>query len=93
MTDQQWLGLTCREFDALLKRKEANDRREDIRAGIIAAAVVNYSMCHPEKMVSPLDFVPGLKKKDDGFDLRTLSPEEQAEYVKKQFAKKIFRRK
>lgn len=81
-------------FDALLKRKQVQDRREDFRTGIIAAAVVNFSMCHPEKHVSPMDFVPQMPgEKQDEFDLSKLDPKEQAAYVRSLFKKRQMRRR
>lgn len=62
-------------------------------AGTVAAAVVNFSICHPEKIISVEDFVPGGKSVKADFDLRTLSPEDQAKYVKGQFSKKIYNRR
>ncbi len=80
-------------FDLLLKRKEAKDRREWYQTGTIAAAVVNFSMCHPEKQVSAEDYVPGIKQEKKEFDLTKLSPEDQAKYVLGQFSKKIYNRR
>lgn len=50
-------------------------------AGITAAAVYNSGFSPPDKPVSPLDFVPGEPKKDEGFDLRKLDPDQQAAYI------------
>lgn len=79
-------------FDALISRKEAADKSEFCRAGIVAAAVINHSFSPPDKAVSPLDFVPGIKK-SDGVDISGMSPEEQAIAVKNMFRKKKFRRR
>lgn len=74
-----------------------HERMEYIHTGIIAANIVNFSMGHPEKPVSPLDFVPEIYRKLEGgqeeFDLRKLSPEKQAEFVKNTMFKKVFRRR
>ena len=91
ISDTEFGELTPHLFDLLLQRKQAQDKQEYYRAGIIAAAVVNFSMGHPDKPVSPMDFVPGVKKKD--FDLSTMTPEEQAKFVKGMFGKKIYNRK
>lgn len=85
--------MTPRMFDFLLKRKQAADRQEYYRAGLIASAVINFSMCHPEERVTAEMFVPGIKEEDTKFDLTKMSPEAQAKYVRKQFGKKVFRRK
>jgi hypothetical protein len=91
LSDNEFGSFTPHLFDLLLQRKQAADRLEYYRTGIIAAAVVNFSMGRPEKPMSPLDFVPGVKKKD--FDLSTMSPEDQAKYIKGMFSKKIYNRK
>lgn len=93
LTTKEFGRLTPKLFDLLLKRKEVADKQEWRRAGVIAAAVVNFSMCHPEKMVSPEDFVPGKKEPKEEFDLQKLPPEEQARFIKNMFAKKEFRQK
>lgn len=81
-------------FDALLARKEAQDQRENIQSGVIAAAVVNFSMVHPEKPVSPMDFVPqstrGKKAQVQEVDMRTWSAQEQADYIRNLFKKKVY---
>jgi hypothetical protein len=89
--------LTHALFSELLERKRIAERNEFIRAGIIAAAVINI-MGAPDKPVSELDFVPPYlqeptDKTRDDFDLRELSPEEQARYVLAQFRKKTFVRR
>jgi len=84
--------MTPRLFDLLLKRKEAADRQEWRRAGVVAAAVVNFSMCRPEKPISPEEFVPKTKATKE-FDLRDMTPEQQAKYIKNMFSKKTYRRK
>jgi hypothetical protein len=89
--EKEFWSLTPKLFNLLLERKEAADRQEFLRSGIIAAAVVNFSMCHPDKPVSPTDFVPGYKKKN--FDLRDMDPKEQAKYIRNMFSKKVFNRK
>jgi hypothetical protein len=94
LTDDEFGELTPELFDALLKRKEANDKVAFIRTGIIAASIVNHSFSPPEKPVSPMDFVPGVGVNEGSqIDLTKLSPEAQAAYVLKQFGKKQFRRK
>lgn len=83
-------------FDALLDRKRIADRQAYVRAGIIAAAVVNFSMGAPEKPVNELDFVPDYlreKDKEEDFDLRRLTPEQQAAYVLNQFTKRTYQKK
>jgi hypothetical protein len=45
-------------MDALLKRLERARRDVEIMPAQIAACVVNFSMGHPKKPVSPKDFMP-----------------------------------
>lgn len=97
LSDADFGKLTPRLFDALLARKEAQDTRENIRAGVVAAAVVNFSMVHPDKPVSPMDFVPqgrhSKKAAAEEVDMRTWSAEEQTKYIKSLFKKKVFTHK
>ena len=61
-----------------------------MRAGIVAAAVINFSMCHPDEKVSMMDFVPGEKKADGS--LSGLTPEQQAAKIIEAFGKKTYTR-
>lgn len=54
---------------------------------MVTAAVINFSMCHPEDPVSPMDFVPGEKKETN---LMKMDPEKQAQYIINQMLKKKF---
>jgi len=72
-------------FDALVARREEEERNEFIRAAMITAAVMNFSMCHPEEHVQVMDLVPGEKK---AVDLTKLSPEEQAAHIMNELSKK-----
>jgi hypothetical protein len=45
-------------MDALLRRLERAQREKELMPAQIAACVVNFSMAHPKKPVSPLDFMP-----------------------------------
>jgi hypothetical protein len=82
--------LSPRTFHALLKRKQQADREKFLRAGIIASAVINFSMGAPDNPVTPQDFMPRDPNEAE-FDLRTLSPEEQKAYVIDQFSSKKMR--
>lgn len=55
--------LNLKEFDALVKRKEAANNRARYNAGLITAAVLNTAWAgDPNRTpANPLDFVPGLK--------------------------------
>lgn len=79
--------MTYGLFEALLDRKQAETEQDFLRAGIVAAAVINFSMGHPDEPVSPMQFVP---KQKEEVDLSKLSPEEAARHVMGQFGKKKY---
>jgi hypothetical protein len=41
------------------------EMRADMRAGIVASAVVNHSMSPPKQPSRPVDFMPFAQKRDD----------------------------
>lgn len=88
--------MTSAEFELLLERKRQADRQAYLQAGIVAAAVINYSLARGEdhKAMSPWDFVPGGNPNEEGerVDLTKMTPEAQAAYVKGIFAKAIYRK-
>lgn len=63
--------MTPREFDALLKRyhrqlemQNAIQERADLRAGIIAATIANFSMSRKRgKVYKPKDFMPRTRQR------------------------------
>lgn len=77
-------------FDLLLARRRADERQKFIRAGMITAAVINFSSCHPDTVVSMMDFVP--KESGEELDLTKMSPEEQAARILSQMNKKTYNR-
>jgi hypothetical protein len=80
--------LTLAEYDALIKRKEAEDNRAQLNAGIVAAAVYNTMAGGIDgKAVMPHDFVPALKQAESVWDMRELTPEEQKAYIFRMFGK------
>lgn len=50
-------------FDAI---EPFGDPRDDLRAGIVASAVVNHSMSPPKQPTKPVDFMPFVKSKSSG---------------------------
>lgn len=96
LSDSETGRLTPALFHALLERKRAGEKQEFLRAGIVAAAVINFSMGHPDKPVTEADFVPDWLREDkdkQAVDLTTLTAEQQAAYVINQFSKRTYRRK
>lgn len=71
-------------FFALLKRKQAWEQQEFLRAGIVAAAVIN-ALGASKQPVNPRDFVPTFgkekKKEETNLDLSSMSPEEQKAHI------------
>lgn len=68
--------MTPRQFRALYDRWEQREKREHLRAGIIASTVANFagrSMKDGDTM-SPLDFVPGYKREPE-----EMTPEQLAQ--------------
>lgn len=74
-------------FDALLQRKQAEDKRQRLNAGIIAAMIYNTAPFGDDKRepMKPTDFVPGMEEK---IDLSKMSPEAQRDYLMNQFFNK-----
>lgn len=80
-------------FEALLKRKRSEARQEYLRAGLIAATVMNFSVGRPDKPASETDFVPEWLKDeelDSEVDLTKLTPEQQMAHVRKVMSKRIY---
>ncbi len=61
---------------------------------MITAAVINFSMGHPDKQLTEFDFVPAwLKEEEDKeqeVNIQELEPEEAAAYVKRVMGKRIY---
>jgi hypothetical protein len=74
----------------LLKRKEAEIRRGYLQVGILASTVANFSLCHPDKPLAPIDFVPGESSKEKT-DLTQLTPQQQRDYLMGMFFKRDMR--
>lgn len=73
-------------FDALLRRKMADDDRQRLNAGFIYAAVCNSAWGDPARdPAQPTDIVPSMAKKKGPPDLRTMTPEEQKAYLDNMF--------
>lgn len=92
LSDKEFGAITPAMLDALLRRKQAREQQEFLRTGIVAAAIINFSMSPPKEPVSARDFVPdfdGTKEEKEEFDLRNLSPEDQKRYIIDMFSKKV----
>lgn len=69
-----------------MNRKEEEERKQFLRTGVIASAIINFSMNRPEIPVSPSDFVPGIEKEEQ--DLSKMSAEAAAAHVMSTFSKR-----
>ncbi len=65
-----------------------------MRAGIVAAAIINFSMGHPDKPITEMDFVPAWLKLEDKpeseLDLTTMSAEKQTAAVLNTMSKRTY---
>lgn len=68
--------LTPRETEAILERHKEAERREYLRAGLIAATVVNVNRRKGAKLIRPEDFLRELPKPEDFMD-----PEEAVTFM------------
>lgn len=89
--------MTPALFEALLERKRQGIKLVYMQTGILAAAVINFSQRAPEKAVSAMDFMPEFlieeADKESGVDLRKMTPEQQAAFVRNQFMKRTYNRR
>lgn len=84
-----------REYEALVERKRAADKRERLNFGFVWAAILNTAaFADPNRRAAqPEDIVPGLAKEHEvRGDLSKKSPEEQADFFKKLFPKAVVRK-
>lgn len=62
LAERDFWHLTLREFDALLKRRNANGENETYRAAFIVSAIYNVNRGKGQDPVRPEDFMAGKKK-------------------------------
>jgi hypothetical protein len=58
LSEDEFWGLTPRQFTALLARQHQQDEHCELLTGVIASAVANWSMGAPKKPLSPTHFMP-----------------------------------
>ncbi len=80
--------MTYALFEALVKRREEEERNQFVRSGMIIAATINSGFCRPDEPVEYTDFVPGMLSQK--VDLNKLPPEEQAAKVMSMFSKRTY---
>jgi hypothetical protein len=57
--------LTLREVEAVVERRAEQERRRDLRAGLIAATLVNVNRRRGSRLVQPQDFFRTGRKPED----------------------------
>ena len=76
LSDEEFGDLSYGLFDALMERWWQRERREYMRAGVVASVVANcLGRREGDPAITPMDFVPGEKRE---VDLDKLPPEEAA---------------
>ena len=68
LTEEEFWGLTPRQYRALLDRHEEAQEWQDYRAGVIAATVVNMLKAKGGKTYKPTDFMPTKGKKQQTWE-------------------------
>lgn len=82
-----------KEYEALVERKRADDKRQRLNVGFVWAAILNTAAFADSnrRAAQPEDIVPGLtkEKRSSGYDLTKMSGEEQAAHFRKLFPKAV----
>jgi hypothetical protein len=52
-------------FAVLRRRVEQEHQRHELLAGILSAVTANYSISRPKEPLSPADFMPSLRNKNE----------------------------
>lgn len=79
LTEEEFWGLTPRQYVALLERHEEAMEWEDYRMGVIASTIVNMLKAKGGKTFKPEDFMPTKRRKKQ-------TPEEMLAVVKNYMA-------
>jgi hypothetical protein len=77
LTDREFWTLTLRDFDALVDRREASLRFENLRSAVICCVVANLFRGKNSRPYKPGDFLPCPEVEN-----RQQTPEEMLEVVK-----------
>lgn len=85
LPDDEIGQLTIAQYDSLAARRRVADNKARLNAGIVAAACMNPWRAEGAPPISPLDFVPDWKQEKKEIDLRTMTPEEQKNYLMNMF--------
>lgn len=64
LTSREFFDLTPRQYHLLLDQDRARLKHDEWQTGILAAAIVNWSMSRPEEPVKPSDFALPLLRSD-----------------------------
>jgi hypothetical protein len=58
MSDDEFGRLTPRQLFLIVDQRREQTEHQELMFGIVASAIVNWSMRGPKKSVSPSDFMP-----------------------------------
>lgn len=93
LASEEFWCLGMKQLDALTRRHRRATSDNEYLWGQLTSAVVNFSFCHPEKVMTPQDFMPAEQRKRY---LEELAAEEEmsdeeyqqktAEYFRNMFA-------
>jgi hypothetical protein len=94
LPDDEIGTLNIREYEALIKRKEAADNRMRLNFGIVASIVANSApFGDPNRTpLQPDDFLPE-SARAAAIDLTKMEPVEQLNYFMNLFSKRTMRKK
>ena len=86
MTDEQFYGLTPRQYALLLERHRERERHTEYLVGLIAATIANWSMGAPKEPLKPRDF-PLLLLREEVPGPARINRKKIAERIRAEFAR------
>lgn len=83
MSDELYWRLTLEEVSAVLKQRQTEEQRADLRAGLVAATVANVHRRKGQRAIQPRDFFGEGRR-------RHMTPQEGARFMRR-WAKSVNR--
>lgn len=84
LSDDEFLSLTMRQFNALCRAHQAHERREDLRFGVLCSLIQNVNRGSDDApSLQPHDFFPSLPKPPAKRE-RKQSPEQMLSFMRSQ---------